>query len=121
MLERRADTRDRRQNVALCFYLAVLRFFYRPFSVNQRDRLRMRGGLPGNVRSFRLAFDLLRGCGRLCRGRWPLFWHLSFWRYVGWLLRSSGLAACRARGWPTRCSFAARLRCHCCSFKISLM
>src|SRR4029450_7184534 len=63
----------------------------------------------------------LRGCGRLRRGRQPLFWHLSFWRYVSWLLRSSSLASCRACGWLTRCSFAARLRCHCCSSKISVM
>src|SRR4029453_10732980 len=46
---------------------------------------------------------------------------LSFWRYVGWLLSSSSLASRRACGGLTRCSFAARLRCHCSSLKISLM
>src|SRR5262249_34213823 len=46
-----------------------------------------------------------------------------FWRCVGWLLTSSSLACYPKsfRGWLTPCSFAARLRCHFCSFKISLM
>src|SRR4029077_15301245 len=83
------------------------------------DRLRVRGGVPGNVRSFRLALELLRGSSWLRRGRWPLFWHLSFWRYIGWLLRSSSLASSPEsfRGWLARCSFAARLRCHCVPLK----
>src|SRR5205823_9514318 len=108
-------------NTSLCFCLAVLRFFYRPFSINQRDSLRVGSGMSRNVEFFRLARELPGRCGRLCPGLKPLFWQLSFWRYVGWLVRSSSLASLRARGWLTRCSFAARLRCHCCSFKISLM
>ena len=51
----------------------------------------------------------------------PFFGSLAFGATSAGFSRSSGLASCRARGWLTRCSFAARLRCHCFSFKISLM
>ena len=103
----------------LWFYLALLSFFCGPFSIDQRDSLRVRDRLSGNVGFFRRALELL--CGQVCRGRWPLFCQLRFLLYVGSLLMSSRLASSRAPGRLTRCSFAARLRCHCCFFKISFM
>src|SRR5262249_48804389 len=91
------------------------------FSIDQRDTLRMRSGVSGNVGVFRLAREPLGGGGGGRPGLLTPFLGLCFLGLGRWPFRGSSLSFCRPRGPLTRCSFAARLRCHCCSCKISLM